>query len=86
MARTRNGLFGKAVAQRIDVGAVLRKDAHDKRLHTSELSQTALGGPGAPLLAMCPVPPCWRCGRCPLAGDVAGAPLLAMWPVPPCWF
>ena len=40
MARTRNGRFGKAVNERVDVGAVLRKGAHDKRLHTSELAQT----------------------------------------------
>jgi hypothetical protein len=31
---------------------VLRKSAHDKRLHTSELTQTALDGAGAHLLAI----------------------------------
>jgi hypothetical protein len=54
MARARNGLFGKAVDERMDVGAVLRKGTHDKRLRTSELSQTALDGAGAPLLAIWP--------------------------------
>jgi hypothetical protein len=39
---------------RMDVGAVFRKGAHDKRLHTSELSHTALDGAGAPLLAIWP--------------------------------
>jgi hypothetical protein len=47
MARTRNGRFGKAVDERVtSVCAVLRKGAHDKRLHTSELTQTALDGAG----------------------------------------
>jgi hypothetical protein len=39
MARARNGRFGKAIDERVDVGAVLRKGAHDKRLYTSELTQ-----------------------------------------------
>jgi hypothetical protein len=30
MARARNGRFGKAIDERVDVGAVLRKGAHDK--------------------------------------------------------
>jgi hypothetical protein len=54
MARTRNGRFGKAVDERVDVGAVLSEGAHDKRLHTSELTQTALDGAGAHLLAIWP--------------------------------
>jgi hypothetical protein len=33
---------------------VLRKGAHDKRLYTSELTQTALDGAGAHLLAIWP--------------------------------
>ena len=54
MARARNGRFGKAIDERVDVGAVLRKGAHDKRLYTSELTQTALDGAGAHLLAIWP--------------------------------
>jgi hypothetical protein len=45
MARTRNDLFGKAVDERMDVGAVLSKGTHDK--HTSELAQAALDVIGA---------------------------------------
>jgi hypothetical protein len=54
MARARNGRFGKAIDERVDVGAVLCKGAHDKRLYTSELTQTALDGAGAHLLAIWP--------------------------------
>jgi hypothetical protein len=50
MARTtRDGLFGKAADKRMDVGAVLSEGAHDKRLRTSKLTQTALDmGPAPP--------------------------------------
>jgi hypothetical protein len=34
--------------------SVFREGAHNKRLHTSELTQTALDGAGAPLLAIWP--------------------------------
>jgi hypothetical protein len=45
MARARDGLFGKAVDERMNFGAAFSKVPHAKHLHTSALTQRLSMGP-----------------------------------------